>query len=109
RRSKRLAALTTLALGLGALVTAPPAVAATRKVTVFDNFFQPGRRVVQKGTRVRWVNQGDDRHSTTSVRGLWDSTLDPGQAFPRRFGKVGKFRYFCKFHDGMTERIKVVA
>lgn len=108
RRSKRLAAVT-MALGLGVLSMAPPAAAATRKVTVLDNFFQPGTRVVQKGTRVRWVNQGDVRHSSTSVGGLWDSTMDPGQAFPRRFGKVGKFRYFCKFHDDMSGRIKVVA
>jgi plastocyanin len=108
RRSKRLVAVT-MALGLGVVLSAPPAAAATRKVTVFDNGFQPPTRVVQKGTRVRWVNQGLDRHSTTSVGGLWDANLDPGQAFPRKFRKVGTFRYFCKFHDNMSGKIRVVA
>jgi plastocyanin len=110
RRSKRLAAVT-MALGLGVLSVsgAPPAVAATRRVAVHDNFFQPGTRKVEKGTRVKWVNRGQNRHTTTSRNGLWDATLDSGQSFSKRFRKLGTFRYVCEIHDGMTGRIKVVA
>lgn len=110
RRSKRIAALA-LALGLSGLSVSvtTPAAAATRKVAVLDNLFQPGTRKITKGTRVKWVNQGDNRHSTTSNTGLWDATLDSGQSFSKRFRKTGTYRYICKFHDGMTGRIRVVA
>jgi hypothetical protein len=66
-------------------------------------------RKVKRGTTVRWVNQGENRHTTTSVSGLWDATLDPGEAFTRRFRKTGRFRYFCEFHDGTVGRMRVVA
>ncbi len=75
-----------------------------------DNFFRPRRLVVDKGTRVVWRNSGARPHTTTSNRGLWDSgTLQPGETFPRRFRKVGTFRYHCEIHDGMTGKIVVVA
>jgi plastocyanin len=97
------------ALALASLGGMTPATAATRRVLVVDNFFQPAARRVPRGTTVRWVNQGQNRHTTTSVKGLWDATLDPGEAFARRFRRVGRFRYYCEVHDGMVGRIRVVA
>jgi plastocyanin len=93
-------------VGVGGTV---PAAAATRRVVVMDNFFDPAVRKVKRGTTVRWVNQGNNRHTTTSVSGLWDATLDPGESFSRRFRKTGRFRYLCELHDGMVGRIRVVA
>ena len=88
------------------LATTPPAVAAVR-VKVVDNAFKPKVVQVAKGTRVVWVNNGEDAHTTTSKKGLWDATLQPGEAFRFRFRKAGTFRYFGQFHDGMTGRIVV--
>ena len=88
------------------LATAAPAAAATR-VKVVDNAFKPKVVQVAKGTTVKWVNVGEDAHTTTSKTGLWDATLQPGETFRRRFRKAGTFRYLCQFHDGMTGRIVV--
>jgi plastocyanin len=109
----RVRRITTAALALALALVGTgemlPATAATRRVLVLDNVFDPAVRKVRKGTTVRWVNEGDNQHSTTSVSGLWDSTLSPGESFSRRFRKTGRFRYFCKFHDDMVGRIRVVA
>jgi plastocyanin len=103
-------------ISIGLVVGAATPVSAATRVRMRDgaganeNFFRPKRTVVQRGTRVVWVNAGARPHTTTSNAGLWDSqTLQPGETFRRRFRKTGRFRYHCQIHDGMTGRIKVVA
>ena len=103
RRTRSWIAAAAFAAVLGAT---PPAAAAVR-VKIVDDAFKPKVVQVAKGTRVVWLNQGEDAHTTTSKKGLWDATLQPGEAFRFRFRKAGTFRYFCQFHDGMTGRIVV--
>lgn len=98
------------------LIVGGPASGVSRTVRIKDgpglneNFFRPRRLVVERGTRVEWVNRGDRPHTTTSNRGLWNSdVLDPGEDFGRKFRRLGVFRYHCEIHSGMTGKIVVVA
>lgn len=91
-----------LALALaGVLLAALPAAAATTRVYVGDDYFRPGVKSVAKGTRVVWVNVGDDPHTVTTRR--WSRNLNPGQRYARVVRRG--FRYRCVYHDGMTGRI----
>jgi plastocyanin len=60
------------------------------------------------GDTVRWSNEGNIAHTTTSgtggtfpgtADGLWDSGfLDLGQPFSRTFDSPGVFTLFCSIH-----------
>ncbi|HEX2025980.1 MAG TPA: cupredoxin domain-containing protein [Actinomycetota bacterium] len=108
-RWRRIASVVVVGLVLGASTPAGAAARVRMRDSGDDNFFRPRRLVVQKGTRVRWVNAGARPHTTTSNTGLWDSgTVQPGESFGRRFRRTGTFRYHCEIHDGMTGKIVVV-
>jgi plastocyanin len=87
----------------GLLLAAVPAYAAGNRISLGDDYYNPKVKTVSKGTRVVWVNNGDDAHTVTTRN--WSRRLDPGE----RYGRVVKrgFRYHCKFHDGMTGRIAI--
>ena len=87
----------------GLVIAAVPAAAAGNKISLGDDYYNPGTKTVSKGTRVVWVNNGRDAHTVTT-RG-WSRTLQPGQ----RYSRVVKsgFRYHCKFHSGMTGRVAI--
>jgi plastocyanin len=77
---------------------------------MLDNHFSPARLVVRAGTRVRWVNRGQNIHTTTSLDGLWDSpAVDRRQSFEYTFTKPGDYQYLCRQHllNGMTGIITV--
>ena len=108
-----------LAVALALLVLVPPVGARERgneprgatevvRVRIVDNAFRPRNLSIARGTVVRWVNRGDRSHTTTSDTGIWDSdTLSPGEAFRRRFRRMGSFGYHCMIHSGMTATITV--
>ena len=78
------------------------------RVRIVDNRFRPRNISIPRGTRVRWVNRGENPHTTTSNTDLWDSgTLSSGERFTRRFGRRGTFRYHCEIHPVMTATITV--
>jgi plastocyanin len=87
----------------GLLLAAVPASAAGTRVSIGDDYYNPGVKTVSKGTRVVWVNNGRDAHTVTTAN--WSRRLSPGE----RYGRVVRsgFRYHCKFHSGMTGRIAV--
>jgi plastocyanin len=91
------------------VLTAPPSAGATAVVRARDNVFRPRTIFIERGDSVRWVNRGDNAHTTTSVSGLWDRTIDPGEATSRRFRRRGTFRYVCTFHEsaGMVGKVIV--
>ena len=97
-----------LGVALAATLGGPPATAAVTRVKIKDDLFRPKKVTVQKGDRVKWVNRGDDTHTTTSTQGLWDARLAPGETFKRKFRQKGTFRYMCTIHDGMKGRVVVV-
>jgi plastocyanin len=69
---------------------------------------------VPAGTKVRFVNQGQARHSATADDGSFDSgLLDPGQEFTVTLDEPGLFPYYCVLHGtrggvGMAASITVV-
>lgn len=78
------------------------------RVRIVDNRFRPRDITIARGTRVRWVNRGNNPHTTTSNTDLWDSgTLSSGERFTRRFGRRGTFNYHCEIHPTMTATITV--
>ena len=87
----------------GLVIAAVPAAAAGNKISLGDDYYNPGLKTVSKGTRVVWVNNGGSAHTVTTAG--WSRTLQPGQQYARVV-KSG-FRYHCKFHSGMTGRVAV--
>ena len=108
-----------LAVALALLVLVPPVEARERgneprgatvvvRVRIVDKAFRPRNLSIARGTVVRWVNRGDRSHTTTSDTSIWDSNaLSPGEAFRRRFRRMGSFGYHCTIHSGMTATITV--
>lgn len=87
----------------GVLLAAVPASAAGSRVAVGDDYYNPAVKTVTKGTRVVWVNVGNEPHTVTT-RG-WSRRLYPGQRYARVVRRG--FRYHCRFHSGMTGRIAI--
>jgi plastocyanin len=93
----------------GLLIAAMPATAgataqaARTRINVGDDYFRPAVKTVSRGTRVIWLNVGDDPHTVTTRR--WSKNLNPGDRYVRTV-KRG-FRYRCIYHDGMNGRVIV--
>jgi plastocyanin len=117
-----------LALTGAAAVAAAPATAGSQKksskksaksrtVKVEDNYFQPRKLTVKKGTRITWVwpDGGGDVHDvklTKGPKGVKKFQSDPGSAgfrYRRTLTKPGKYQILCTFHeeDGMRMTITV--
>lgn len=78
---------------------------ATVVVSVEEFKFNPENVHVNVGDTVKWVNNGNQQHTTTNGTNcnnpqadLWDSTLNPGQTFEKTFTQVGEFPYLCRPH-----------
>ena len=64
-------------------------------------YFSPKRVAVRPGDTIRWVNNSDLPHTTTSSEGGWDSgVVEPGAYFERTFDGTGSFAYLCELHTG---------
>lgn len=101
-------ALTTLAAPAEAGTDEALGTIPTVRVRIVDNRFRPISLTIERGTRVRWRNRGDNPHTTTSDTGIWDSgTLSTGEPFRRRFRRRGTFDYHCEIHPSMTATIIV--
>jgi plastocyanin len=62
-------------------------------ISIQDGFFLPAELTVQRGTVVRWVNQGTQPHTTTRF-GSWDSgILRPGESCIAWFVTPGSWDY----------------
>ncbi len=109
--------LTTLlaALSLGVLLVSPTASAASdsalraETVVVIEGFsFVPQSVTVNAGDTVRWINNDNTEHTTTSDGPGWDSgTLTPGTSFTHVFATRGAFTYHCAIHPEMTGTVTV--
>ena len=106
---RRLTYLTALAL-LAMLILVPSAGAqATRTVYIQDFYFSPAPIIVEPGTTVTWVNQGQAPHTVTHTGGAFDSgTLQPGESYSYTFNEAGtSYAYYCRIHPDMTGTIVV--
>lgn len=98
-----------LAMSLAAVLGgASPATGGefTTRAKIVDRAFQPKRIEIGQGTRVKWVNKGDEVHTVTSNTGLFDSgSLAPGDSFAKRFKDTGVFRFHCEEHPEMRGKV----
>ncbi|MEU5048917.1 plastocyanin/azurin family copper-binding protein [Streptomyces sp. NPDC021096] len=109
--ARTLAALAAL-LSMGVLaaspaVAAPPAAQTTVVIEGSPAVFVPPTVTIHPGDSVRWINNANGTHTTTSDTGVWDARLNPGQSFTRTFPTAGVFRYHCTIHPGMTGSVTV--
>jgi plastocyanin len=80
---------------------APPAAQPIQVVEVggYDNSFGPETITISPGTRVRWVNHGQHRHTVTSDMGLWNSReFGRGGSYTLTFLQPGTYSYYCRIH-----------
>jgi plastocyanin len=104
-----------LALVLAAVAAAfaVPALAATHKVKVGDNFFvkSGGATVtVTKGTTVNWIWRGSAPHNVTVTKGptKFRSKTQSSGHFSRKLTKAGTYKIVCTIHaPGMRMTLKV--
>lgn len=80
---------------------------ATTAVAIQGANFVPETVTISVGDTVRWTNNDDSTHTTTSDSGLWDTTLDRGQSYSQTFTTAGTFNYHCAIHPTMTGSITV--
>lgn len=90
----------------------PPASAGVTDVSIVDFDFQPPAVTVTVGSNVRWINAGQQLHTSTSdTNGPagWDSgNLNPGDVFTKTFNTPGIYVYHCTVHPSMTGSVAVL-
>ena len=108
-----LAASTLLAVSLVAGGAAPSAHATvvTKIVKMTNSLtFNPTPITIHKGDRIKWKNTSASGTKHTAQSGVFNSgTLLPGQTYVHKFGTVGTFKYYCKYHKsfGMVGKVIV--
>ena len=93
---------------------AAPATAATKRVTVGDNYFVRTSGVpkvtVSKGTKVTWVWRGNSSHNVKVTRGparFGSDTMRSG-TFSRKVRKSGTYTIVCTVHGASDQSMKLV-
>jgi plastocyanin len=91
-----------------------PALAATKRVVVGDNYFVRERGVptvtVSKGTRVKWVWRGDGVHNVKVARGpvtFGSGTMARGR-YVKRMTRTGTYTLICTVHGPADQRMTLV-
>lgn len=94
----------------GLAVSAAPAAAATRSVTVRDLEFKTSVVRIVKGDTVRWLFRDAPSPHNVISRGtprFRSSTSRQTGSYSVRFTKAGTYRYYCSIHPFMTGRVVV--
>lgn len=97
---------------------APSAPAGTAVVVIKDLRFVPQEVRIKQGETVKWVNEDDTAHTSTSADfsadattqppGAWTSKpMNPGQSFQRKFETAGTFPYACSIHPYLKGTVVV--
>jgi plastocyanin len=95
--------LTFASMATGARAAVPvnvPAGDSVVTVHIRDNVFVPSSVTITRGTTVRWVNDGRNRHDVTPDAGdaFGSRVLRPGQSYTHAFDDAGTFAYYCSIH-----------
>jgi plastocyanin len=108
-RPKLLAAFAAVAVALAAWA-APSLAGGTTTVAVKDNKFVPKSLTIAKGTTVRWVWKGRERHNVAVAKGpsrFRASTRKKGH-YTHTFKRTGTYRLVCTIHaPDMRMRVTV--
>jgi plastocyanin len=109
---KKLLAL--LATGATAAVLAAPAAAATKTVTVGDDYFvRKGATptvVIKSGDTVKWVWTGKHKHQVFQVGGpghFHSPAKTKSGTFKHKFTIKGLYKFQCPYHADMKMNVRV--
>ena len=71
--------------------------------------FSPGEITVNKGDKVKWINQDDVGHTVTSDAGreLSSGLFGNGESYEHVFDNAGEYGYFCEPHPYMKGKVIV--
>jgi plastocyanin len=106
------------ALAGAVLISAVPAQgAATKTVTIGDNYFAPKTLKVKRGTKVAWrwpgFDEGGDVHDVklrsgpAGVKKFHSEAASTDYSFKRKLTKPGTYRIVCTLHEEMRMTVKV--
>jgi plastocyanin len=106
------------ALAGAVLISAVPAQgAATKTVTLGDNYFTPKTLKVKRGTRVAWrwpgFDEGGDVHDVklrsgpAGVKKFHSEAASTDYSFKRKLTKPGTYKIVCTLHEEMRMTVKV--
>jgi plastocyanin len=104
---KKLLVLLAIASVTIAGVLAAQAFAATKRVTIKDNFFSTSKVTVKKGGRVTWRWSGTNNPHNVTSSGHFHSATKSSGTYSKRFTKKGTFTVICTVHPSQM-RMKVV-
>lgn len=76
-------------------------------VWLLQQDFFPSLLTVPAGTTITWINKSPESHTVSSVTGLFDAGVDPGQSYSYTFTTPGLYEYTCSPHPEMTGAITV--
>ncbi|HAU66315.1 TPA: hypothetical protein DCW61_03140 [Candidatus Uhrbacteria bacterium] len=77
-------------------------------VSIQDNSYSPSTLNVEKGRAVRFVNNGESKHTASADDGSWGTgTLNPGENFTRYFNSPGDYAFHCAYHSSMSGELNV--
>lgn len=78
------------------------------EIEITDNAYSDEEITISVGDVVRFVNNGESKHTATADDLEWGSgTISSGGFWQRRFSEEGTFTYFCSYHPSMTGAIIV--
>jgi plastocyanin len=107
-RDRRLRLLIVLTVVLAAFCTV--ALAATRSVSVKDNFFAPRTLTINKGSKLtwKWASYGIP-HNVTVKSGpvRFHSRTMGGGTYSHTFLRRGTYRLYCTLHPNMKMTVVV--
>jgi plastocyanin len=84
--------------------------AAPVGVSIVGRAYLPADLTVGLGQTVTWRNETLDKHTVTSVNGLFNSgVMTTGSSFAVTFTKAGTFDYKCTIHPTMHGSVLVLA
>lgn len=69
--------------------------------------FGPAPDGAKVGDIIEWMNDDFLRHTATAKNGAFDVDLKPGGKGRVVLKAAGEIAYYCRFHPGMTGKIRV--
>lgn len=77
-------------------------------VSIMDSGYSPDELEMDAGRAVRFVNDGDTKHTASADDGSWGTgTLNPGENFTRYFDEADSYDFHCAYHSSMTGTLSV--
>jgi plastocyanin len=94
---------------------APATTAATKTVSLRDDFFSPATVRIHRGDKVVWRWKGSNDHNVTFKkvpsgvkRPRGSGTRSTGSRFAHTFKTRGTYRYVCTIHQSLGMKGRVI-